>query len=44
MYPTQSEALDVLTDLEKVLRLPRDTGKDYKDMDFDLGAVCNWRA
>jgi hypothetical protein len=34
MYPTQSDALDALTDLQKVLHLPCDTGKGYKDTEF----------
>ena len=36
MYPTQSEASAALTDLQKILHIPRDTGRGYKVTEIDL--------
>ena len=36
MSPTQSDALTALKDLKNILRPQRDTGRGYKDPEFDL--------
>ena len=36
MFPTQSDASAVLTDLRNILHLPRNTGRGYKNPEFDL--------
>jgi hypothetical protein len=36
MAPTQSEAMAALQDLKKILQPQRDTGRGYKDPEFDL--------
>ena len=36
MYPTQSKASAVLTDLQKILHHPCDTGRGYKAVELDL--------